>query len=571
MVTEHAPTQPSGNQDPAVLLDDGSPKNRYVFLFKHKLLVTKVKRISEQRSVFVLKQALHIPDYFVEPLGPKSFRLVGDLLTVEFDASGNNSGEQGSGAGGAADYWVHEVGRYGKREGQDNRQNQVVAEQEAAASSGTLKREAASSETAAGGASGVIVKKSKSGGGLAGVGVELLHVPYEEESCTSSSDNHTLREDGVAVVAKPGEKAPQEKAHTHEKAQKQGVEVGAGGKPEVPGSQPTESSQQQRVGSGGEAKLPDTGTSVPEIKSIEGAEAGASKETISGAVPQQQQDSKTGEVKDSRSGLSVGQKKEPAAESSPQAQKKDGAVPQAPGCTQQQAVAAPEEPASPHQKPKDSEGGQKWAEGGVSKRESIGESGRKDQQERGSASTSLQRQGSLKPKAEETKSEKSTKCTEPKSAGASKKPPLPGSPERKKSVPEAPVPEAMEEDGDATPPPSKLLTRRRSSVIMARQLSESSNLKIQEPMQSAECERTFVSVFLVNTIFFKKKKIICVNLQNNNSIISLSFRTTVIIWFRYKNRYHGCAHSNYFTTKRHICSLTFKKINFYLLFCHDGC
>ncbi|ODM95048.1 Muscle M-line assembly protein unc-89 [Orchesella cincta] len=82
-------------------------KNRYVFLFKQKLLITKVRRISDHRSVFILKQALHLPEYEVEQIG-KGFRLWKEAREILFEASEKESGVQS---------WVAEISKYTKREG----------------------------------------------------------------------------------------------------------------------------------------------------------------------------------------------------------------------------------------------------------------------------------------------------------------------------------------------------------------------------------------------------------------------------------------------------------------------
>lgn len=41
---------------------EGKPKERYLFLFKARILVCKVRRISEDRSVFVLKDIVRVRD-----------------------------------------------------------------------------------------------------------------------------------------------------------------------------------------------------------------------------------------------------------------------------------------------------------------------------------------------------------------------------------------------------------------------------------------------------------------------------------------------------------------------------
>ena len=44
---------------------DGKNKERYLFLFKARILVCKVRRISEDRSVFVLKDIIRVSDDIV--------------------------------------------------------------------------------------------------------------------------------------------------------------------------------------------------------------------------------------------------------------------------------------------------------------------------------------------------------------------------------------------------------------------------------------------------------------------------------------------------------------------------
>lgn len=47
-----------------VIDKDGKSKERYLFLFKARILVCKVRRISEDRSVFVLKDIIRVSDTF---------------------------------------------------------------------------------------------------------------------------------------------------------------------------------------------------------------------------------------------------------------------------------------------------------------------------------------------------------------------------------------------------------------------------------------------------------------------------------------------------------------------------
>ncbi|XP_043471830.1 obscurin isoform X6 [Leptopilina heterotoma] len=60
-----------------VIDKDGKSKERYLFLFKARILVCKVRRISEDRSVFVLKDIIRIPEVEVKdhPGEARSFEL----------------------------------------------------------------------------------------------------------------------------------------------------------------------------------------------------------------------------------------------------------------------------------------------------------------------------------------------------------------------------------------------------------------------------------------------------------------------------------------------------------------
>ncbi|XP_051165291.1 obscurin isoform X2 [Leptopilina boulardi] len=60
-----------------VIDKDGKSKERYLFLFKARILVCKVRRISEDRSVFVLKDIIRIPEVEVKdhPEEARSFEL----------------------------------------------------------------------------------------------------------------------------------------------------------------------------------------------------------------------------------------------------------------------------------------------------------------------------------------------------------------------------------------------------------------------------------------------------------------------------------------------------------------
>ncbi|XP_034942777.1 obscurin isoform X3 [Chelonus insularis] len=60
-----------------VIDKDGKSKERYLFLFKARILVCKVRRISEDRSVFVLKDIIRLPEVEVKdfPTDQRSFEL----------------------------------------------------------------------------------------------------------------------------------------------------------------------------------------------------------------------------------------------------------------------------------------------------------------------------------------------------------------------------------------------------------------------------------------------------------------------------------------------------------------
>nr|XP_012153983.1 PREDICTED: muscle M-line assembly protein unc-89-like isoform X1 [Megachile rotundata] len=60
-----------------VIDKDGKSKERYLFLFKARILVCKVRRISEDRSVFVLKDIIRLPEVEVKdhPADIRSFEL----------------------------------------------------------------------------------------------------------------------------------------------------------------------------------------------------------------------------------------------------------------------------------------------------------------------------------------------------------------------------------------------------------------------------------------------------------------------------------------------------------------
>lgn len=48
-----------------VIDKEGKSKERYLFLFKARILVCKVRRISEDRSVFVLKDIIRVRKYIL--------------------------------------------------------------------------------------------------------------------------------------------------------------------------------------------------------------------------------------------------------------------------------------------------------------------------------------------------------------------------------------------------------------------------------------------------------------------------------------------------------------------------
>ena len=47
---------------------EGKPKERYLFLFKARILICKVRRISDDRSVFILKEIVRLPETEVKDL-----------------------------------------------------------------------------------------------------------------------------------------------------------------------------------------------------------------------------------------------------------------------------------------------------------------------------------------------------------------------------------------------------------------------------------------------------------------------------------------------------------------------
>uniref|UniRef100_A0A182Y0V6 DH domain-containing protein n=1 Tax=Anopheles stephensi TaxID=30069 RepID=A0A182Y0V6_ANOST len=51
-------------------------KERYLFLFKSRILVTKVKRLSDDRSIFILKDIVRLPDCELRDIDTRAFELV---------------------------------------------------------------------------------------------------------------------------------------------------------------------------------------------------------------------------------------------------------------------------------------------------------------------------------------------------------------------------------------------------------------------------------------------------------------------------------------------------------------
>ncbi|XP_052897549.1 obscurin [Anopheles moucheti] len=51
-------------------------KERYLFLFKSRILVTKVKRLSDERSIFILKDIVRLPDCELRDIDTRAFELV---------------------------------------------------------------------------------------------------------------------------------------------------------------------------------------------------------------------------------------------------------------------------------------------------------------------------------------------------------------------------------------------------------------------------------------------------------------------------------------------------------------
>uniref|UniRef100_A0A1Y9HDM7 Titin n=1 Tax=Anopheles funestus TaxID=62324 RepID=A0A1Y9HDM7_ANOFN len=51
-------------------------KERYLFLFKSRILITKVKRLSDERSIFILKDIVRLPDCELRDIDTRAFELV---------------------------------------------------------------------------------------------------------------------------------------------------------------------------------------------------------------------------------------------------------------------------------------------------------------------------------------------------------------------------------------------------------------------------------------------------------------------------------------------------------------
>uniref|UniRef100_A0A182T0F4 Ig-like domain-containing protein n=1 Tax=Anopheles maculatus TaxID=74869 RepID=A0A182T0F4_9DIPT len=51
-------------------------KERYLFLFKSRILITKVKRLSDDRSIFILKDIVRLPDCALREIDTRAFELV---------------------------------------------------------------------------------------------------------------------------------------------------------------------------------------------------------------------------------------------------------------------------------------------------------------------------------------------------------------------------------------------------------------------------------------------------------------------------------------------------------------
>ncbi|XP_062553320.1 obscurin isoform X6 [Armigeres subalbatus] len=51
-------------------------KERYLFLFKSRLLITKAKRLSEEKSIFVLKDIVRLPDVQIKDVDSRAFELL---------------------------------------------------------------------------------------------------------------------------------------------------------------------------------------------------------------------------------------------------------------------------------------------------------------------------------------------------------------------------------------------------------------------------------------------------------------------------------------------------------------
>ncbi|XP_052130332.1 obscurin-like, partial [Frankliniella occidentalis] len=88
---------------------DGKNKERYLFLFKARILVCKVRRISEDRSVFVLKDIIRLPEVEVKDLpdNSRAFQLRhqdGEVRPYPLTISAHNDS--------AKDAWLKEIRLY---------------------------------------------------------------------------------------------------------------------------------------------------------------------------------------------------------------------------------------------------------------------------------------------------------------------------------------------------------------------------------------------------------------------------------------------------------------------------
>lgn len=51
-------------------------KERYLFLFKSRVLITKAKRLSDEKSIFVLKDIVKLPDVQIRDVDSRAFELL---------------------------------------------------------------------------------------------------------------------------------------------------------------------------------------------------------------------------------------------------------------------------------------------------------------------------------------------------------------------------------------------------------------------------------------------------------------------------------------------------------------